>query len=334
MVPEFEHLCNDDSIGALSHAQVGCIVLGGSGEYAYASKSTSLEDPVNIPGVDDRQSESVRCGLANDKTHVTEVFDNLHDNDSIGAQSHAQVGRIVTGGSGVYVFESRSTSLEEYVCLDLCSSEHVFCDSRLVLDIRKGEQQLKLESNGGSLPILQIANVKGFNEDVYVWFSMKAITNILSLKKVRSEFPVSYDGENFIIHCALQGYFNMVFKLLSWSTGCVVTRQDTASWKKPKLLVKSLGGYWPSFQDPTEMLVVIWFLEASVLHNSGFHVLDINDPQSHASYAFVVMVADNMQMFTKHEIAGGNLAHNLQAALGYPSNGDLKWITKAKLAQG
>jgi hypothetical protein len=158
MVPEIEHLCNDDSIGALSHAQVGRIVLGGSGEYAYASKSTSLEDPVNIPGVDDIRSELVRCVFVydktgnqwyvvvlfathdqNDKTLVTEVCDNLRDNNSIGAQSHVQVGRIVTDGSGVYVLISRSTSLEEYVCLDLCLSEHVFCDSRLVFDIRKGD---------------------------------------------------------------------------------------------------------------------------------------------------------------------------------------------------
>jgi hypothetical protein len=282
MVPEFEHLCDDDSIGALSHAQVGCIVLGGSGEYARASQSTSLEDPVNILGVDDIRSELVGCVFVydktgnqwyvvvlfathdqNNKTQVTEVCDNLRDNNSIGAQSHAQVGRIVTGGSGVYVFASRSTSLEEYVCLDSCSSEHVFCDSRLVLDIRKGERQLKLESNGsslnvswkkpklivkslggyspsfhdemqvviwfleasilhcvgnlvgnfsngGSLPISDIANVKGFNEDV--WFSRNAITNILSLKKVRSEFPVSYDREDFIIHRALHRYYDMVFK--------------------------------------------------------------------------------------------------------------------------
>ena len=346
MVPEFEHLCDDDSIGALSHAQVGRIVLGGSGEYACASQSTSLEDPVIVLGVDDRRSESVGCVFVNDKTgnqryvvvlfathdqndktQVTEVCDNLRDNNSFGVQSHAQVGRIVMGASDVYVFASRSTSLEEYVCLDSCLSEHVFCDSRLVLGIRKGEWQLNLDSNSGSLPISEIANVKGLYEDV--WFSMKAITNILSLKKVRNEFPVSYDGDNFIIHRALQGYFNMVSKLLSWSTGYVVSRQDTASWKKPELLVKSLGGYWywPSFQD--EMLVVIWFLEASILKDSALHVLDINDPRSQESYAFVETVADNMQMFTKREIADGNLARDLQAVLGYPSNGDLKWIIQA-----
>ena len=31
------------------------------------------------------------------------------------------------------------------------------------------------------------------------------------------------------------------------STCCSATKQYTASWKKPEFLVKSLGGYWPSF---------------------------------------------------------------------------------------
>jgi hypothetical protein len=117
--------------------------------------------------------------------------------------------------------------------------------------------------------------MKGFNEDVR--FSRNAITNILSLKKVRSEFPVSYDGDDFIIHRASQGYSDMVLKP----------------------------------------------------HDSGLHVLDINDPRSHTSYAFVETVAGNMQMFTKREIDGGNRARDLQAGLAYPSNGDLKWIIQA-----
>jgi hypothetical protein len=57
------------------------------------------------------------------------------------------------------------------------------------------------------------------------------------------------------------------YRLLSWSTWCAVIEQDTASWKKPKLFIKSLGGYCPSFHD--EILVVIWFLEASILHCVG-----------------------------------------------------------------
>jgi len=125
--------------------------------------------------------------------------------------------------------------------------------------------------------IYQSPNVKEFKQPV--WFSKKAITNILSLRLVKREYPVSYDGEDFIVHRALHGYPDMVFRP----------------------------------------------------HATGLHVLDINDPRSHASYVFVVTVADNMRMFTKRQINGSNLARELQAGLAYPSNGDLKWITQANL---
>jgi hypothetical protein len=208
-------------------------------------------------------------------TQVSEAVESLGDDDSIDAQSHAQVGRIVMGGSGVYAFASRATSLEDLVLLDSCSSHHIFCNPRYVYNIREGDRQLKLESNGGSLPISQVANVKGFNDDV--WFSTEAISNILSFKKVRNEYPVSYDGDDFIIHRASQGFADMVFKP----------------------------------------------------HDTGLYALDINDPRSCASYVFVETVAENKQMFTKRETAGSNLARDLQAGLGYPSNGDLKWIIQA-----
>ncbi len=38
------------------------------------------------------------------------------------------------------------------------------------------------------------------------------MTNILSLSQVKQEYDVSYDGDDFIIHCAKRGYPDMVFK--------------------------------------------------------------------------------------------------------------------------
>ena len=73
-----------------------------------------------------------------------------------------------------------------------------------------------------------------------MWFSEEAITNILSLIKVRLEYPVSYTGQDFIIHRAQHGYSDMIF----------------------------------------------------MPQRSGLYVLDINDPRSHASYAFVVTVVE------------------------------------------
>ena len=38
------------------------------------------------------------------------------------------------------------------------------------------------------------------------------MTNILSLAKVKQEYPVSYNGDDFIVHRAKHGYTDMVFK--------------------------------------------------------------------------------------------------------------------------
>ena len=150
-----------------------------------SKRSGSLSEMAKAVGVIKEATKQMGKAM----TQVTEVFEHLRNDNSIGAQSHAQVGRIVSGGSGVYAFVSQSTSLEEYVCLDSCLSEHVFYDSCLVFNIRKGDRQLNLDSNGGSLTIQDIANFEGFEESV--WLSEEAITNTLSLIKVRLEYPVS-----------------------------------------------------------------------------------------------------------------------------------------------
>jgi hypothetical protein len=46
-----------------------------------------------------------------------------------------------------------------------------------------------------------------------LWFSKQAMTNILSLAKVKIEYQVSYDGDDFIFNCDKHGYTDMVFKL-------------------------------------------------------------------------------------------------------------------------
>ena len=94
----------------------------------------------------------------------------INDDDSIGAQSHAQVGS--------FSFAVRTDSLRDFILLDNQSSSHVFCNRDLVSDSRRGQRRLSLESNGGKLSIADIANFEGF--EAPVWFSQDAITNILS----------------------------------------------------------------------------------------------------------------------------------------------------------
>ena len=265
--------------GKKGHPKAACTVKLAAADEEKSAKSSSSKgsgSSSDIGKMLGAMNKSIKT-FGKALSQVSEEYDNLGDDDSIGAQSHAQVGHIGLGGSREYAFASRSTSLRGHVLLDNQSSVHVFCDPELVNNIRKGERQLSLESNGGKLPISDIANFEGFEEAV--WFSTEAMTNILSLAVVKREYEVSYDGDAFIIHRAKHGYPDMVFKP----------------------------------------------------HESGLHVLDIDDSRSHASYAFVETVADNMSLFTKRQIASANQARDLQAGLGFPSIPDLKWIVQANM---
>jgi hypothetical protein len=48
-----------------------------------------------------------------------------------------------------------------------------------------------LKSNGGKLPINEVADFKGFKREM--WFSRNAMTNILSFSLVKSEYNITYD---------------------------------------------------------------------------------------------------------------------------------------------
>ena len=70
----------------------------------------------------------------------------------------------------------------------------------MVSNIWKASQQLSLESNGGKLPISDIATFEGFEESV--WFSEEAMTKILSLAVIKREYEVSYNEDALNIHRA------------------------------------------------------------------------------------------------------------------------------------
>jgi hypothetical protein len=127
------------------------------------------------------------------------------DNDSIAAQSHALVDWVNS-----YAFAIGTATMRECLLLGNQSLIHVFCNPEYVNNIRAAERELPLQSNGGTLPISDIADCNGFEESV--WYSDDAMTNILSLSHVKHEYAVSYDGKDFIIHRAKHEYTDMVFK--------------------------------------------------------------------------------------------------------------------------
>jgi len=70
--------------------------------------------------------------------------------------------------------------LRKVVLLDNQLTMSLFCNKRLVTNIQKAKRPMTLKSNGGSMSVSRIADI-GEGQKL-IWFSKKAITNILSLK--------------------------------------------------------------------------------------------------------------------------------------------------------
>ncbi|MGL6132320.1 MAG: hypothetical protein ACRCZ9_11980, partial [Fusobacteriaceae bacterium] len=104
-------------------------------------------------------------------------------------------------------------NLRKVILLDNQSTMSLFCNKRLVTDVRETEETMTLQSNGGSMNVNKVASIGSGQPPV--WFSDKAITNILCLKDAIARYRVTYDSENmaFVIHREEKGLHNMVFKM-------------------------------------------------------------------------------------------------------------------------
>lgn len=186
-------------------------------------------------------------------------------------------------------FQPRNLNMHEAVLLDSQSSVDLFCNPRMVTNIRKSSHPMKLSTNAGVCTVDMVADIPNYGT---VWFSPKAMTNIFSMGNVRKKHKVTIDTEE--------------------ENAMIVHGRDG------KPIAKYIG---------TEDNLYVWrpFKDKETAANPGQEPRSDTKP---TISQFVETVKENKSFHTPRDIAKAKRARNLLYALGCPTIRDLKNIIK------
>jgi hypothetical protein len=74
---------------------------------------------------------------------------------------------------------------KDWILLDNFSTAYVFCNKKLLTDIKPSKNTLNIHCNAGTKLVTMEGTLRNYGT---VWYSKYAITNILSLSNVKKRF--------------------------------------------------------------------------------------------------------------------------------------------------
>jgi hypothetical protein len=88
----------------------------------------------------------------------------------------------------------------------------LFCNQVLVRGNYKDGYSMHLKSNGGTMVVTRKVEMPGYHKTV--WFSKRAITNIIALRKLTQQYRVTNDSDDliFVVHRESENKPNMEFR--------------------------------------------------------------------------------------------------------------------------
>ncbi len=104
--------------------------------------------------------------------------------------------------------------LRNVFLLDIQSTFDLCCNKSFTLKIFGATNALTMTSNGGGLRITHKCKIPGYKYEI--WFSKKAITNIICLKNLIKCYRVTYDSKvdtTFVVHRSAYGFPDLMFEM-------------------------------------------------------------------------------------------------------------------------